>query len=74
MQRRAYVLALAAGAAEEEDVDTEQVARRLAHGVRDGRLVELPWAGHLPSLERPEETSRLVLDFVTRHVPGVSRS
>jgi pimeloyl-ACP methyl ester carboxylesterase len=96
MQRRAYMLQLAADAAEEEGADTVelravtaptlavagaldlpdfgQVARRVAEGVRDGRLVELPWAGHLPSLERPEETSRLVLDFVSRHVPGLSRS
>ncbi|MGW1772908.1 alpha/beta fold hydrolase [Streptomyces sp. NPDC002104] len=27
--------------------------------------LELPWAGHLPSLERPEEISRLVLEFLT---------
>ncbi|MDD9378383.1 alpha/beta fold hydrolase [Streptomyces sp. ZAF1911] len=26
--------------------------------------VELPWAGHLPSLERPEEINQLLLDFL----------
>jgi pimeloyl-ACP methyl ester carboxylesterase len=38
-------------------VDT---ARALAHRLPRARLVELAWAAHLPSLERPEETSRLV--------------
>ncbi|MFF4317301.1 alpha/beta fold hydrolase [Streptomyces sp. NPDC001568] len=27
---------------------------------------ELPWAGHLPSLERPRETTALLLDFLGR--------
>ena len=35
-------------------------ARVLADGLQHGDLVELPWAGHLPSLERPAETARLV--------------
>ena len=38
-------------------VDT---ARALADRLPAARLVELAWAGHLPSLERPAETSRLV--------------
>ncbi|HEV7900086.1 MAG TPA: hypothetical protein VGP31_19810 [Planosporangium sp.] len=29
-----------------------------------GDIVELPWAGHLPSLERPAEINRLLLDFL----------
>ena len=33
--------------------------------VRSARLVELPWAGHLPSLERPEEITRLILDALS---------
>jgi 3-oxoadipate enol-lactonase len=37
-----------------------ETARVLAEGLPHADLVELPWAGHLPSLERPEETARLV--------------
>lgn len=39
-------------------------ARDLADRLPAARLVVLPWGGHLPSLERPEETLRLVLDFL----------
>lgn len=35
-------------------------ARALAAALPDAELVELPWAGHLPSLERPLETAHLV--------------
>jgi 3-oxoadipate enol-lactonase len=38
----------------------QTTARVLADGLPDAELVELPWAGHLPSLERPAETARLV--------------
>lgn len=37
-----------------------QTARELARLLPDAELVELPWAGHLPSLERPLETAHLV--------------
>ena len=37
-----------------------QTARELARLLPDVELVELPWAGHLPSLERPLETAHLV--------------
>jgi 3-oxoadipate enol-lactonase len=30
--------------------------------------VTLPWAGHLPSLERPDEVTRLLLQFLA--APG----
>lgn len=33
-------------------------------GAAGVRYAELPWAGHLPSLERPDETTRLLLDFL----------
>jgi pimeloyl-ACP methyl ester carboxylesterase len=38
-------------------VDT---ARELVRLLPRADLVELPWAGHLPSLERPLETAHLV--------------
>jgi pimeloyl-ACP methyl ester carboxylesterase len=43
-----------------------ETARLLADGVRGATLVELDRAGHLPSLERPVETTRLILDALTR--------
>lgn len=39
-----------------------ETARALAGGLPHADLVELPWAGHLPSMERPWETARLVVD------------
>ena len=36
------------------------VADVLAEQLPDARRVRLPWAGHLPSLERPLETAHLV--------------
>jgi pimeloyl-ACP methyl ester carboxylesterase len=28
------------------------------------RHLELPWAGHLPSMERPDELNPVLLDFL----------
>jgi pimeloyl-ACP methyl ester carboxylesterase len=39
-------------------------ARLLAEGVRDGHLAVLHGVRHLPSLERPDEFSALLLDFL----------
>jgi 3-oxoadipate enol-lactonase len=41
-----------------------QSARYLADRLHDARLVELDWAGHLPALERPQEVTRLLLDYL----------
>ncbi|WP_460460608.1 alpha/beta fold hydrolase [Angustibacter peucedani] len=38
-----------------------QIARHLAAAMPDARLVELDWAGHLPNLERPDDTTDLLL-------------
>ncbi|SFY40048.1 branched-chain amino acid aminotransferase [Streptomyces atratus] len=42
----------------------QQVATDLADRLADARLVQLPWGGHLPSLERPDETAALLKDFL----------
>lgn len=38
-------------------------ARRIAHGLANGQLVELPRCGHMPMLERRREFSRLLDEF-----------
>lgn len=48
-----------------EDVDDIQaIARKLATEIPGARLETIPGAGHLPSLERPDELNRLLLDFL----------
>ncbi|NJP92436.1 alpha/beta hydrolase [Nonomuraea sp. FMUSA5-5] len=42
----------------------QESARHVAAALPQGRLLELPWAGHLPALERPEEISALLLDYL----------
>ncbi|MEV4949117.1 alpha/beta hydrolase [Streptomyces sp. NPDC053755] len=44
--------------------DFRALAARLAGLLPAARLVELDWAGHLPALERPEETNKLLVDFL----------
>lgn len=41
-----------------------EVAALLAREIEGADLVELSWAGHLPSLERPEETMALLLQHL----------
>jgi pimeloyl-ACP methyl ester carboxylesterase len=43
----------------------QQIADHLARELPAAELVTLDWAGHLPSLERPEEVSRLLVDFLS---------
>ena len=42
----------------------QQIATRLAELIPDAELVTLPWAAHLPSLERPGETTELIRTFL----------
>ncbi len=44
----------------------QHVARHVAASISEARLVDLPWAGHLPTLERPDETAALVADFLNQ--------
>lgn len=49
----------------EHDLDYfHSAADYLAATIPQARLVRLPWAGHLPSLERPAEITKLLLDFL----------
>ncbi len=41
--------------------DHRRLARELAETVRDGRVVEIPGAGHYPNLERPREFTDALL-------------
>lgn len=58
--------------------DFRGIAARLATLLPDARPVELEWAGHLPALERPEDTSALLIDYLAScaavTAPGVSGS
>ena len=45
------------------------IAARLAGLLPGARLIELPWAGHLPTLERPQELSDLLTAFLRDAVP-----
>jgi 3-oxoadipate enol-lactonase len=45
------------------------IAATLAGVLPGARLVELPWAGHLPTLERPHELSELLTAFLQETVP-----
>ena len=48
-----------------EDVaDMAEIAAILAVGIADTRIETIEGAGHLPSLERPDELNRLLLDFL----------
>ncbi|MFF7503859.1 alpha/beta fold hydrolase [Streptomyces lavendulae] len=45
--------------------DYREIAVALADLLPNARHLDLDWAGHLPSLERPEEVTALLLDFLT---------
>ena len=50
--------------------DFRLIAARLAALLPGARLVELPWAGHLPTLERPQELSGMLTAFLRETAPG----
>jgi 3-oxoadipate enol-lactonase len=50
----------------ENDIpDFRAIAERLAQELPDAELAVIPEAGHLPSMERPEETAALVRRFLS---------
>ena len=50
--------------AAEDVADIVSMAERLAGAIPGARLETIAGAGHLPSLERPNELNRLLLDFL----------
>lgn len=46
-------------------VDFRLIAARLAGLLAYAQHLELPWAGHLPSLERPDEVTDLLAEFLS---------
>jgi pimeloyl-ACP methyl ester carboxylesterase len=52
----------------DDDVpDIHGIADRLAAGISGAERATIAGAAHLPSLDRPEEFDRIVLDFLARH-------
>ncbi|MBF9131812.1 alpha/beta hydrolase [Plantactinospora sp. S1510] len=49
--------------------DFRQIAARLPELLPNARHLELPWAGHLPSLERPAEVTALLTEFLAETAP-----
>jgi len=50
---------------EHDKPDFHAIAERLAREIPGARLEVIAGAGHLPPLERPEETAALVRSFVS---------
>jgi pimeloyl-ACP methyl ester carboxylesterase len=48
----------------EDAADIREAAARLAAEIPQARLETVAGAGHLPSLERPDEVNRLLVDFL----------
>ncbi|MFI6484837.1 alpha/beta fold hydrolase [Nonomuraea sp. NPDC050663] len=46
--------------------DFRQIATHLTSQLADAYYVELPWAAHLPSMERPSATADLLIGFLRR--------
>jgi 3-oxoadipate enol-lactonase len=49
---------------ERDKQDFHRISERLAREIPDARHVLVDGSGHLPSLERPDETSRIVREFL----------
>jgi pimeloyl-ACP methyl ester carboxylesterase len=68
MQERAFRLESESGAEgevpESVDLGAVRAPERLAREIPDARHAVIPGPGHLPALERPDATSRLIRDFL----------
>jgi pimeloyl-ACP methyl ester carboxylesterase len=47
--------------------DIHEIAERLAAEIPGAERAHIAGAGHLPSLERPDEFDRVVLAFLVKH-------
>jgi pimeloyl-ACP methyl ester carboxylesterase len=45
--------------------DFRAIADRLAATLPDAKRLDLSWAGHLPSMERPDLLNPIMLEFLT---------
>lgn len=50
--------------------DFRLIADRLVRQLPAARHLELPWAGHLPNMERPDEINALLLGFLRETYPA----
>jgi pimeloyl-ACP methyl ester carboxylesterase len=50
--------------------DFREIAARLPDRVARARHMDLPWAGHFPGLERPEEVSEVIIGFLAETWPA----
>ncbi len=50
--------------------DFRLIATRLAALLPAAQAVQLPWAGHLPTLERPDELSAMLTAFLPAAGPA----
>jgi pimeloyl-ACP methyl ester carboxylesterase len=50
--------------------DFRQIAVRLSDQIANARHLELAWAGHLPSLERPDALNPVLIDFLRETLIG----
>ena len=50
--------------------DFRDIAAQLAERIPGARHVELEWAGHLPSLERPDRVTPMLLEFLSEGRPS----
>ncbi|WP_155368692.1 alpha/beta fold hydrolase [Catellatospora vulcania] len=54
---------------EHDFADFHDIALRLSKQIAGSRHVHLDWAGHLPSMERPEALNPVLVDFLRETVP-----
>jgi 3-oxoadipate enol-lactonase len=54
------------GVGELDKADFHAIAERLTGEIEGAQSATIPGAGHLAALERPEETARLVREFLQR--------